>query len=551
MDDELDDIDEAAEKSKPSAPTVDQFRAEIEEMVLPAGHESAHLDSLLPRIAQYEPHETDMLLKALQARYPVRPGIQTLRDSVKRIRTQLAGRDGEEVTDIERELVDEMLEEHFAGGAHLKRIGRAFWLYETGVWRMIGDEPIRGLLQESIIRLRETRPDDAAQLVAAIGENKTTTLVGSLNSMLTARLARASELSGNSDPLLLLRRITQPVVNCLNCELHFDYHGNMTVEDHNPEHFYTMQVNTDYDPGADCPEWDRFMRMVFAEAGDPEDMIRHLEELGGYIISMSKWLKVWVLFHGATNTGKSTLLNVFKELLGKSCVAMELGKFGVGSDFADYNLVNALLLADDDFDKSASLPDGFIKKISEEKRITANVKFKDAITFQSRALPLVCANHWPVTKDVSDAFHERALVFEFLHRIDGPERSDARRDAMLLELPGILNRFIAGLQRLRTRNNWDVPVDAVISHEKWSSQSNQVMQFVDEMLMPGKRVKRSDVWRAYTDWVPHKGFMLRQRELYDRLDMLLGASVKSHGIDVWTGWELRPPPHLDSPHEEL
>jgi putative DNA primase/helicase len=399
------------------------------------------------------------------------------------------------------------------------------------------------MLAETIVRLREERPEDVAQLVAAIGDAKTSGVVSALWSLLVSKLARVSEVG--ADPLMLMRRITEPVVNCLNCELHLDYDGNLTEQPHDPDHFYTLQVGTDYEPRARCPEWDRFMQMVTADCIDPEEQIRHIEELGGYIINMSRWLKNWVLFHGPTDTGKSTLLDVFKELLGESCLAMELSRFGTsGSSFADSMLIGKLLLADDDFDKSAALPDGFIKKVSEEKRITTDIKYGDAVTFQARALPLVCANHWPVTRDVSDAFRERALVFEFTHRIAGEEQDDRRRDLMLLELPGILNRFIEGLIRLRSRSRWSVPIDSAGAHQTWESQSNQAILFMRECLQPGVRVKRADVWSEYKRWSPGKGYPLKQSELYERLDMLLGLSVKYQGFDSWTGWELAPPSEL-------
>ncbi len=536
---QLDELSDAVDELPPAEvrKTVDDFMREIQDMRLRTAHDC---DALLPRIAGYNDSEAEQLLQVLKEKYPHRQSIVALRREIGRIRKQLSGRNtDDEIADIERELIEEMLNEHFEGGAHIRRIGKAFWIYEGGVWRMVGDEMVKGLLHDSIIRLREERPEEAAQLVAAIGENKTSALVGSLFSMMTARLARRSEM-GQKDPLMLRRRITEPVVNCLNCELHLDYQGNLMVKDHDPAHFYTLQVNTAYDPDAECPEWDRFCAMVFSEAGDPEDMQRHLEELGGYVISMAKWLKNWVLFHGPTNTGKSTVLDVFKELLGDACLAMELGRFGINNAFADSSLLGKLLLADDDFDKSAHLPDGFIKKISEEKLITSDVKFASPITFTARVVPLVCANHWPVTRDVSDAFRERALVFHFDHRIAGSERSDARRDQMLEELPGILNRFIAGLVRLRQRGEWDIPVDAAIAHETWESQSNQAIRYLREQLVraPGEFVRASHIWADYRRWAPGKGAPLGQHELYQRLDQLIGLRVKRSGYDGWSGYEL-------------
>lgn len=540
IDDEL-PVDEEADPTRPRLPDVDEYAATI---VQSGVQTTVECDAFLNSIAAYDAHERDMLLKVLQDMYPIKPGIQTLRDRVKQIRLATGGVIvDEELADIERELVDEVLAEHFEGGAHLRRVGRKFWIYQGGVWMLTDDEVIEGKLQKTLVRLREERPQDVTQLVAAIGDSKTTSLVGSLVRMLRARLAEAS--ATGKDPLQLLRRITEPVVNTLSGELHFDRDGSFELRPHDPENFYTLQTACEYDQHATCPEWDRFMEMAFSECIDPEDMIRHVEELGGYIVNMSRWLKSWVLFHGPTDTGKSSTLDVFKELLGDACLAMELGRFKMGSSsFADSMLLGKLLLADDDFDKSASLPDGFIKKISEEKRVTSDIKFGDAVTFSARCLPLVCANHWPVTRDVSDAFRERAMVFEFTHRIRGAEQDDHRRDLMLLELPGILNRFVAGLQRLRKRGDWKTPIDAAISHESWVGQSNQAHMYIGDRMeqVEGERAKRPLVWRDYQNWVRDQGgFKLGQREFFERMHELLGEPSPHEGTPSYRGWRLLPP----------
>lgn len=541
-------FDEDGEPVKPKGPTADEFLIELGDWTPTT---AAQCTAKLHLIAQYEPHESGMMLKAMQGKFEVatgqRPPIAELRDSLKRIRKQLVGIDDDaDAADIELELIQEFLDEHYASGAHIRRVGKVFWIYRHGVWRMLGDEPVRGKLSSTIKRIREDRPEEIAQLVASVGDSKTSSLTASLFGLVTARLAETSEV--DDDPLMLMRRITEPVVNCLNGELHLDYNGNLKVRDHNPSHFYTLQVGCEYDPDAQCLEWDRFMEMAFHDCIDPEDMVRHLEELGGYIINMSRWLKNWVLFHGPTDTGKSTLLDVFKELLGDSCLAMELGRFGMQNSFADSSLLGKLLLADDDFDKSASLPDGFIKKISEEKRITSDIKFGSPITFQARALPLLCANHWPVSRDVSDAFRERAMVFEFLHRIQGREKSDRRRDSMMLELPGILNRFIAGLVRLRTRGEWDVPIDAAISHETWEGNSNSAMRFVrDRMIeVPGAKTATPAIWRDYLAWSSDEGsYRLTKPNFYERLDQVIGARRTVRGSQYYLGWELLPPDDLN------
>jgi putative DNA primase/helicase len=233
---------------------------------------------------------------------------------------------------------------------------------------------------------------------------------------------------------------------------------------------------------------------------------------------------------------------VFSELLGSAALSTSLGRFAKGYDFAEQSLIGKLVLIDDDFARDDSLPDGFMKKISEEKVMTADIKYGDSIAFLCRAFPLVCANHWPVTRDVSDAFRERALVFDFLHRIEGNEKSDQRKAKMLAtELPGILNRFLAGLARLRARGTWDIPIDCAIAHEKWVSGSNAVMLFIDDMMTREADgfARRAQAWARYRTWQRDVGGeMMKRQTLFERLDQILGTAMKRQGHYGWPGWRL-------------
>ena len=550
---DFDDKDEETRIDPPKGPTADEFLIDLGDWTPKT---MAECDSRMHLIAMFEPHETEVMLQVMKGKYSTatgeKMGIVALRESLKRIRKQLSGVDVDgDATDIERELLTETLDEHFAGGEHIMRIGKRFWVYRHGVWLPKGDEPIRGCLQDTMSRIREDRPKEIAQLVASISDNKTSSTVGALWMMFISQLAKRAEFTGDDaeDPMRLCMPIKKPVINTLTDEIHLDYRGNATITEHDPSNLYTLQVACKHDTKAQCPEWDRFTQdLLFADSMDPEEMVRHLEELGGYIINMSRWLKTWVLFHGPTDTGKSTLLNLFKLLLGKACLAMPMRNFDSSSSaFAKGALLGKLLLADDDFDKSDSLPDGFIKEISEEKGISTDVKFGDPITFHSRALPLICSNHWPVSRDVSDAFRERALVFDFTHRIEGPEKSDERRDLMMEELPGVLNRFTAGLERLRERGSWDVPIDAQAAHSIWENNSNGAMRFIRDRMfeVPGNRIEPKILRADYLRWVTDEGGMrLGKPEFYERLDQVIGARRTIKGTQYYFGWDLLPPDEL-------
>jgi len=496
--------------------------------------------------AKLDDIDNSILAAALREKYPVKPPKSAIERDIKttgkRLTAQLSDGEGG-ITDIEQDLISAMLTEHYHDGRTIKRIGNRFWTYERGLWALHNSEAVKGKLIKTLTRLRKERPEDVLQLVAAVGETKTSTLMRALDDMMCAQLA---ELEDRDDPLGLMRTYPLPIINCQNCELWFDIEGNLEQRKHNPDNFFTIRIDTKYNPKAKCPEWDRFMHMLFGASSDCEDMTRHLEELGGYIIQFSRWLKTWVLFHGSKDTGKSTIAEVLKALLGNSFIGMELSAFGGSkSAFVEQGLIGKLALVDDDYDKASALPDGFIKKISEEKSMTTQIKYGDNLQFVSRSLPMVLSNHWPISRDVSDAFRERALVFPFVYKIAGAHRSDERRNLMMQELPGILNKFIAGLVRLRERGDWDVPLDCFDAHQEWEIKSNPARLFVAECIehgtTRGDHITSTRMWDAYVQWSRQQRSTdasmrgLSKAEFFERMDAILGERVKRDGYPGWSG----------------
>ncbi len=465
-------------------------------------NDNAAVDAVLNNMAaaRLDPFEADQLAVQLKDVAKISKSV-TARAVESRAR-QISSRPHEDMPrDLQRELIAAALDEHYAGGRHLKRIGKVCWRYLQGKWSIISDEPVRGRIGQTFTRIKEERPADATALLAAMEDQQTSTLVNQITQLMLDTLAVKDDFD---DPLRLMRSITLPIINCKNVQLQFNDRGQMRVRDHKPEDFYTVRVETEYDAEATCPEWDRFMQLVFSDSADPDDMVRHFEELGGYILQMSRWLKTWVMLHGPKDTGKSTAAMLLQEILGTSFLTKAMSQAGKSINvFEEQTIIGKLLMVDDDFPAGGSLPDGFMKKYSEEKPATANIKWGDAVNFRARCLPMLLTNHWPIVHDTTPAFLDRALVIPFTHRIDGAQRDDQRRAIMMTELPGVLNRFVKGLKRLRKRGNWDIPITCNEAATEWAARANPFLAFIADCLVTGKakdRVERGELYEHFLDW---------------------------------------------------
>ena len=493
--------------------------------------------------ARLDPFEVDQLAAQLKdvAKIPKAVTIKSI-DSRARQATQRTP-DGLS-RDLQRELIAAALDEHYAGGRHLKRIGKVCWRYADGKWSIISDEPVRGRVGRTFTRIKEEQPADARHMVAAMEDQQTSTLVNQITQLMLDDLSVKDDFD---DPLHLMRSITLPIINCKNVQLQFNAKGQMRVRKHKPEDFYTIRIETAYDADAKCPEWDRFMQMVFSDSEDPDDMVRHFEELGGYLIQMSRWLKTWVMLYGPKDTGKSTAVMLLQEMLGASFLTKAMAQAGSSRNvFEEQVIIGKLLMVDDDFPAGGTLPDGFMKKYSEEKPATANIKFGDAVNFRARCLPMLLTNHWPIVHDTTPAFLDRALVIPFTHPIIGAEQDDQRRAEMMKELPGVLNRFVKGLKRLRKRGHWDVPLTCNTAASEWAARANPFLSFIADCLQTGlppkQRIERGALYDAFSEWYDQQSGsshrstqnIMHRRSFYERMRESF-TEMKSSGQYFYIG----------------
>ncbi len=532
-------------------------RAEVRDAIAAAQDGDTLMDEVLPKIASLDIDTVTEgnLLKELANRHyaltKVRPDSRKLSAAVKLLRA--GSREGgafsaSEEFKLELHLARHVLSEQFGGGEHIKFFAKMWWRYRRGVWARADDAFIRKCVQDALEALVDAG-DEKMQLAARMIESRgdrVSALVGTVFSVMESLCAE----DGGEDPLNLMADRVPMVVNTLNSELWFDDDGTVKVRKHSPRHLLTAQVGCEYDAAAECPTWDAALRKVFKTCRDPEAVIRHFEELCGYILQPSRHQAVWMMLKGPGGNGKSFLLGILSSLMGaQATVSASLAQAanGVSNHFGD-SLQGKLMLLDDDFKAGALLPDDWLKKLSEAKQITADPKFGRAYNFTARCVPVILTNSWPSTVDLSEGLRRRAMVFESNYVLTDADK-DPRDRARILdhELPGVLNRMLAGFQRfLRRGQRFDVPEECRASMDSWMAASNTTAMFAHEVLEAvtddGPVVDGARVYDAYRQWVRFNEGQVRELsrpKFYDALRKLGFVTRNYGGRQVFKGVRLR------------
>lgn len=410
-------------------------------------------------------------------------------------------------------MMELFLKEKFESGHRLMRASDGdYWQYNGKYWEQT---PSAFIKKEMIPYARE--------IVAASEVGTTSSLIRDALNILEGRVYR------ENDPLRLLDSNIPMVINCQNGELWFDKDGEVELKPHRAESYLRYCLNVAYDPAATSPIFDKAVLEIFSHSTNPEDMSRHFMELAGYICQPWRKLAIIVLLYGGGNNGKTSLMSIIIHILGKKMVManriseIETSTFKIGA------LDGKLMLLDEDVDEGTCIPDGFLKKISEEKTMTGEHKYKPPFEFICRAVPVMLANAYPAIKDLTDGIRRRVMVIPFSRRLKPHEVKIGLFDEIWeKEASGILNQIVAGFQRLKKRGRFQEPEDCITAKQEWLVRSNILPTFIEEACIKGEKEKQylKDFYAAFREYCIEAGArnILSRAGIEKRLESL-GYSI--------------------------
>lgn len=395
-------------------------------------------------------------------------GVQSIRNAVKQQKQQVNDSDVE--IDEGMLVARAVLARHYDNGKLLIRgSDRSFWKYNGTHWEPIdnGDEVIGRQCTDEIDSLGPTR------ISKATIKNQAVDLLKSICAI-------------EGDPL----RLTQPpprVINCRNCEVWINDDFTIELKDHNPNSYLRFCLDIDYDPSAKCPTFDEALLAIFQKSPQPEDMRRHLYEVCGYAIQPERYIKQFWLWTGDGDNGKTAVVKTLQLLVGtQSFYPADIRR--IAHEYYIAHLKTKLILCDDDVNWNTVLPDGILKQLSEGKMVLGRDPRGRPVEFTSCVLPILLCNKYPITRDLSRGVQTRVHVIPFRHSFveTMPDGTPGDMDRELFkriwksELPGILNRAIEGLQRLRERGRYQEPEDCLRAKEEFLQKANPLPRFISE-----------------------------------------------------------------------
>jgi putative DNA primase/helicase len=436
--------------------------------------------------AQLEPLTKDKVLSRVQKQIGGR--IKPLRQQLALYEQELGLHLGDPALDLARKIRND----HFHGGAHLVRCADgSYWVYEGTRWRETTDNALRRLILE-----------EANKLPPSLDGNSLTSLVSQSKTLLDDLMGTDADVMGfNDEPCA--------VVNCANGEVNIDADGGIKIFPHRPESRLTYCLPIDYDPEATCPIYDQTLLEIFDNAKNPSDMVRYWHEFVGYAIQPRRDIASFWMLIGHGSNGKSMLLRTIQRLVGPDAVLNDQIASFQRDRFNLAALAGRLLFIDDDLAEDVILDNGLLKKISEEKEISARHAYgRRKFNFRCLALPIIAGNSYPRTADVSHGLVRRAMVIPF-DRVFGPGEAKPSLFPGIWkkEMPGVFSKSLEGLKRLRKRGAFQLPTDARRAAHEFLTHANPLVGFIDECMVEDSKGREylRDIREVMAVWAADQG----------------------------------------------
>lgn len=293
----------------------------------------------------------------------------------------------------------------------------------------------------------------------------------------------------DADPYLL---------NCANGTL--DLHT-LELLPHDPERHLTKVTAAAYHPGADAPEFRKFVDRILPN----EDVRGFIQRYLGYALLGTVAEHVLAILHGSGANGKGTLTNTVDYVLGDYAVTPDAEllaeRSGNFHPTSSASLFGARLAVVQEFDEGRRLAEGTVKRLTGGDPIPARRMREDFWEFDPSHTFVLATNHKPVIRGTDEGIWRRLRLVPFDVVIPEHERDGHLGERLRLEADGILTWLVEGFRQWQTGGLAE-PKQVKDATEKYRNESDNLARFIKEKCITNGMVSvnSSQLFSAWCAW---------------------------------------------------
>lgn len=292
-----------------------------------------------------------------------------------------------------------------------------------------------------------------------------------------------------------------------------------------------------YDAAATAPTFDGFVKFVVGEENAP-----FIYEWFGYSLYRRYSIQKMLFLYGKGGTGKSTLLNLAKDMIGTESYSAVSLEALMTKNFAAANLYQKTANFDTDAKPEFLGDAAILKSLTGEDTLYADVKFADPLMFYNFAKLTFAMNDLPPMRDFSGGLERRAIILRTPNKVTNKIKKQYPLSKMRQEIPGIFNAAMDGLRRALKQGHFTETKAMQAELDSWLRGNDQVGRFIDDICETDAKAKTpvEDLYNAYSDYSSTSGEKpLGKYKFYRRIEELgfakeQGSSRNDRGW-YWVG----------------
>ena len=286
---------------------------------------------------------------------------------------------------------------------------------------------------------------------------------------------------------------------------------------HDPADLLTRAMTCDYDTKAEAPGWHKHLETVL-----PDPAVRaYFQQVIGYALSGLTVEQCMFMLQGKGGDGKSTTMNILRELMGGYGVAADVQTFMAagqrsGAD-ATPDLVrlagDTRLVCTQEPKRGSAIDEQRIKQFTGGSPIQARANYGDAFEFKARGKLFMECNSRPRISGDDDGIWRRIVIILFPHQFKGAAIDKGVEDRLLAEGPGFLNWMLEGLRLWLEAGRLVQPPSVAEAVEEYRRSANPFGEWMAARVDtsdPNVLTLSSSLYNDYKSWCEAEGVSDRE-----------------------------------------
>jgi len=298
--------------------------------------------------------------------------------------------------------------------------------------------------------------------------------------------------------------------------------------DYSPNYVFLNKLPYDYNPKAE--EAPLVKQTVSQIAENDNDIINLLYEAIGYCFYRLNIFRGAVMLYGENGSnGKSTLLNMIRQLLGKENTSA-LSFQDMSEKFRISNIYGKMANLGDDIPNTYITDNTSFKRLVTGEKVTGERKGQDPIDFISYAKIFFSLNNLPPVNDKTKGMFDRILLIPLNADFSKSKNVYLKdRTWTQTEMEYFTRLSMDGLKRLMNQNDFTRPPCVIEALRQYEVENNPVLEFIESQPdIEGQPI--AQVFDIYKYWAYDAGY----KRLYSRTgftrEVCRATGLKSESI---------------------